>query len=77
MHVSLSLLCLAIDVLSGACVCAQIIGTFSAFPWADSVSGAVLVLGSSECLSLCVQVFFSVLFQELTGLSGGTGNPDS
>lgn len=53
LHVSLSLLCPAIDVLSGACMClcAQIISTFSAFPWADSVSGAVLVFGSSE--SLC------------------------
>lgn len=73
MHVSPSLLCLAIDVSSGACVCvcAHIIDTFSAFPWADSVSGAELVLGSTKCLSLCVQ------FQELSVLSGATGHPDS
>lgn len=45
----LSLLCLAFDVLSGAfmCVCAQLIGTFSAFLWADSVSGTMLVFGST------------------------------
>lgn len=49
----MSLLCVAINILSGACmcVCSQIIGTFPAVPWADSVSGAVLVLGSTECLS--------------------------
>lgn len=44
---------------------------------ADSVSGVALVLGSSERLSLCVQVFLSVLFQELTVLSGGATHPDS
>ena len=32
------------------CVCAQIIGTFSAVPGSDSVSAAVLVFGSTECL---------------------------
>lgn len=89
-YVPLSLLCPAINVVSGACVCdcAPITDTFSAFLWADcvshtsavSVSGSIVCREGTECLGRCEQVvvfFPSVLVQELTGLTGETGHPES
>ena len=81
MHVSLSLSCLAFDALSGACmlVSAQIIGTFSAFLWTDSVSGTVLVLGSTmqrdHSIGVCLCAGFLLYYFRSVGSLEGLNTP--